>query len=241
MSATPTPPPSCRWAIAPKVVVWDVDDTLVLERDFARSGFSAVGEWLAVHHGLQGFFSAAWGAFERGVRGKIFNEALAALDAQGFGEEDIQRLVGVYREHPANIFMLGDAARVMDTLVEQGISMAVITDGPPEMQRNKVKALKLSKRCDPVVLGWEQGKAFGKPHPSSYESVERHYELKGADLVYIGDNPHKDFIAPRKMGWRTVRVRRPMGLHSGAPSRDDVDCELESLDDLLDILGVRTQ
>ena len=31
--------------------------------------------------------------------------------------------------------------------------------------------------------------------------------------VYVADDPLKDFAAPRQLGWLTIRVRRPGGLH----------------------------
>jgi hypothetical protein len=39
-------------------------------------------------------------------------------------------------------------------------------------------------------------------------------------------------VAPRCLGWRTVRVRRPGSLHAEVPSGDDVDAEITSLADL---------
>lgn len=32
-------------------------------------------------------------------------------------------------------------------------------------------------------------------------------------FVYVADNPGKDFIAPKELGWGAIRVRRPGGLH----------------------------
>jgi len=31
----------------------------------------------------------------------------------------------------------------------------------------------------------------------------------------VADNPRKDFIGARQLGWRTVRVLRPAGEHAG--------------------------
>ena len=39
----------------PVCVVFDVDDTLYLERDYVRSGFRAVGVWASRWLGLSGF------------------------------------------------------------------------------------------------------------------------------------------------------------------------------------------
>jgi putative hydrolase of the HAD superfamily len=38
-----------------RCVVFDVDDTLYLERDYVRSGFDSVGAWLQRDSGVVGF------------------------------------------------------------------------------------------------------------------------------------------------------------------------------------------
>lgn len=227
----------CGWQQPPRVIVWDIDDTLVLESSFVRSGFLAVEQWLAREHGVQGFFAKAWHAFERGVRGTIFNEALRASSLR-VTQELIGELVGVYREHRPQIALLGDACAAIEGARAAGIAMAVITDGPVVMQGNKVRALGLDGVASPCVLAWSEGKALGKPHPSSFERVQQVHGVGGEELVYIADNPVKDFVAPRALGWRTIRVRRRGGLHHEVDSGDDVDVELRDLSDVLARLGV---
>ena len=61
------------------VVTFDLDDTLYLERDFVRSGFAAVGAWLATERGVRGFEACAWRLFEAGRRGDIFDRVLPRL------------------------------------------------------------------------------------------------------------------------------------------------------------------
>ena len=72
------------------VVVFDLDDTLYLERDYVRSGFRAVDAWLA-SRGILGFFGEAWANFENGLRGKAFDRAPGrssrAASGRGFPSE----------------------------------------------------------------------------------------------------------------------------------------------------------
>ena len=60
-------------------VVFDIDDTLYLERDYVRSGFRAVGEHVARSTGVDGFSDLAFALFEQGLRGHIFDETLLRL------------------------------------------------------------------------------------------------------------------------------------------------------------------
>ena len=57
------------------------------------------------------------------------------------------------------------------------------------------------------------GRAFWKPHRHGFELIQRRFALPPEAFVYVADNPAKDFVAPRALGWRTVQVVRPEGVH----------------------------
>ena len=219
-----------------RLVVLDIDDTLYLERDYVRSGFAAVGAWASTELGVDGLGDHAWAAFEAGVRRTIFDDALAAAGVEATPDL-IPRLVEVYRAHAPAIEMLPDARSWLDSLAPGDVAVAVVTDGPLASQRAKAEALTLTRWADLVVFTETLGPGHGKPHPAAFEQLERELGLRGAQCAYVADNPAKDFVAPHDLGWRTVRVRRPGGLHAEVPSGDDVDAEITSLADLDDALG----
>jgi putative hydrolase of the HAD superfamily len=212
------------------VVVFDVDDTLYLERDYVRSGFRAVGEVVGELVGYSGFAEVAWKLFLEGRRGDIFDAALIRLGLPD-GHLEIGELVEVYRTHEPEIQMLDDSHEVLVDARRAGFHLAVVTDGPAASQRAKVAALELEGLVDLVVVTEELGAGMGKPHPAAFVRVESFFGCRGADLTYIADNPTKDFSAPKDRGWRTVRVRRPLGLHAHLVSGEDVDVEV------LDLVG----
>jgi putative hydrolase of the HAD superfamily len=206
------------------LAVFDIDDTLYLERDYVRSGFTAAGAWARTELGVADFGDRAWAAFEAGVRGRIFDEV---LDACGVRDDAsvVPRLVDVYRSHAPAIELLDDvstwlAARPVD------VAMAVVTDGPRASQLAKAAALGLEGWADPVVITEDLGPGRAKPHPAAFACVEAATGLAGAACAYVADNPAKDFAGPRTRGWRTVRVRRVGGLHAAVASGDDVDAEV---------------
>ena len=56
-------------------LVFDVDDTLYLERNYVRCGFEAAGAH-AERLGISRFYETAWQVFERGARGNVFDLSL---------------------------------------------------------------------------------------------------------------------------------------------------------------------
>ncbi len=219
----------------PRCIVLDVDDTLYLERDYVRSGFDAVGEWAATTLGEDGVAAAAWEHFVGGQRGDVFDRILRERGIV-LAPETIAAMVECYRCHAPRIELLPDAAEL--ARLAGSVTFAVVTDGPVSSQRAKVEALGLERWADPVVLTGDLGTGYGKPHPKAFELVEAHLGTRGADNVYVADNPRKDFAGPRSLGWRTVRVRRDGSLHADVASGNDVDLEVADLSDLARLLGL---
>jgi putative hydrolase of the HAD superfamily len=210
-----------------RCVVFDVDDTLYLERDYVRSGFRHVGEWVRNDLGLEGFADLAWRAFEEGVRGSIFDLALqrCGVDPR---PDLVNQLVDLYRAHSPALELCPDAKVCLDRLRGR-VPLAAISDGPLASQRQKVRALGLDEWLDPVLLTAELGPGFDKPNVGAYRLVEERTGCAGSECVYVADNPAKDFMGPKSLGWSTIRVRRPGSLHQAVGSTDEVDLEVPDL------------
>jgi putative hydrolase of the HAD superfamily len=200
------------------VVVFDLDDTLYLESEFAHSGFRHVDTELK-RRGVTGFLDKAWERFSQGARSNMFNSVLPELGLQATPEQ-VAELVEIFRRHEPDIRLLPDAVWLLDRWAG-GRILGLITDGFAVTQHNKIAALKLRGRVDHIVVSDDLGgRNFWKPSPAPYEAVMAEVGAQHS-FTYVGDNPHKDFITARKLGWQTVRVRRIGGLHA------DVDLDSE--------------
>jgi putative hydrolase of the HAD superfamily len=189
--------------------VFDIDDTLYLERDYVRSGFEAVGRWAARQLHLEDFAERCWSSFLAGRRDSIFDAVLREFGEQPTAEL-ISALVGVYRTHWPCITLAADASKALNA-ISHTASIAVVSDGPATSQSRKAEALGLGSLAAPIILTELLGSEFRKPHPKAFEEVMR---CRSASVyIYVADNPLKDFAAPKQLGWVTVRVRRPGGLH----------------------------
>jgi putative hydrolase of the HAD superfamily len=211
-------------------IVLDIDDTLYLERDYVRSGFEAVGRWAQTELGIKEFGTLAWAAFEAGARGRIFDEVLKSCKSP-YDEEIITEMVARYRDHSPDIAMAADARSALERW-HGTLALAAITDGPLPSQQAKTTALQLGQWIPLVVFTATLGNGKGKPHPAAFELVQKTLAVSGERCVYVADNPSKDFVAPKQLGWRTVRVRRTLGLHADVENGADIDHEITSFDQL---------
>lgn len=228
-----SPPPRTD-GLSVDAIVLDVDDTLYLERDYVRSGFEAVERWVRKELGIDDFAERAWARFEAGHRNTIFDEVLQDCGHVG-GDAVITELVARYRTHSPSIELEPDAKAALERW-HGDVEMAAITDGPASSQQAKARALGLEHWVSPVILTASLGPGMSKPHPAAFELAQQALGVDSKRCVYVADNPAKDFAAPKALGWRTVRVRRPLGLHAERASGEDVDHEvsdLEQIDKLL--------
>ncbi|BDA82942.1 haloacid dehalogenase [Aureimonas sp. SA4125] len=218
--------------MARPLVVFDLDDTLYLERDFARSGYKAVERVLGDRCLSEGFAELCLDLFDAGERGRIFDRALERirLDPEPLL---VAELVKAYRGHRPDIALAPDAERYLAAR-SGGIKGALITDGPAATQEAKISALGLGNHFGCIVCTGRLGTRFGKPHPRAFEIVERWAGPIGLPLVYVADNPRKDFVTPNIRGWATIQIERPQRVHRhrAAEPSYQAHASIESLDEL---------
>lgn len=199
------------------MLVFDLDDTLYLERDFAFSGYQAVGRDLAARGAVDGarFAATCRDVFESGHRAQVFD---LACDRLGIAVDpgEIDRLATLYRNHVPQIALCADAAAYLADHAGQRGGFGLITDGAEPMQRAKIAALGLGPVIATIVPTGQWGDAYAKPHPRAFIEIERHAQTR---CTYVADNPAKDFVTPKARGWLTVQIIRPGRVHT-APAPD---------------------
>lgn len=217
----------------------DLDDTLYPERDFARGGFRAAAALLSsrIERSSDELFELLWRRFESGVRGSVFDNVLVDLNLP-CDTTLIDELVRAYRSHEPQLALFADADRLLERLWPR-YGVGLLTDGPADVQRRKVKALGLASRVEAIVYSDDFGREHWKPSPIPYLELLRKMRIDPSHAVYVGDNPKKDFVGARRLGLQTVRIRRPNTEHGllDAQSGYEADHEITSLDLLPDWLA----
>ncbi len=224
------------------VLVFDLDDTLYPERDFALSGFKAAERWASAELGLApGLAREMTRLLDEGHLGTLFPIALKAHHPEHTPEQ-LAKFVAIYRDHDPDIALFKDAHWALARYAGKA-RLGLITDGTHGMQRRKVEALGIAPHFGEMVFtgGLGKGREFHKPHPLSYERIEAALGEGATRFVYVGDNPAKDFVVPNARGWISVMVHRPehARIHTkaevaagGAPQHT-----IASLQELPDVLG----
>lgn len=190
-----------------KAVIFDLDDTLYDEADYVESGFRAVSDYFS-----EGKVSYAelLNAFENGE--SAIDYVLKRKNI--YSEEKKRKCLEIYRNHIPAISLRKGSKELINSLKQKGYKIGIITDGRVEGQRKKIEALKLDEIVDEIIITDEIGGIeFRKPNDISYRIMKTKMRLDYGEMMYVGDNVYKDFIAPRKLGMVTVLYKNKRGLY----------------------------
>ena len=172
-----------------KAIIFDLDDTLYYEIDYVKSGFMAI----AKDFGDESIAIKLMSLFEQDKKN--------VYQRYGFSKEDCDKCIKIYRSHKPEISLSNETKETISDLKARGYKLGIITDGRPEGQWNKIYALGLEKMVDQIIVTDELGGVeFRKPNPKAFELMQELLDVEFCEMMYVGDNPAKDFIAPKNLG-----------------------------------------
>jgi putative hydrolase of the HAD superfamily len=217
-----------------KAIVFDLDDTLYEEEQFILSGFRQVARHLARRDFVSdGFYAQLYQVYREGIRGNIFDEALARV---GLAPEPglIAEMLQVYRAHKPEIRLYPDALQILEVLSGE-YSLGLLSDGYLNTQQNKIESLGIQDYFQAIVFSDEFKRENWKPSPLPYVKTLEILGIHAGEAVYIGDNPAKDFVTARRTGWLTIQVKRPAGQYRQVTPKPGYEAHFV-VPDLLQIL-----
>lgn len=193
-----------------KTVIFDLDDTLYPEITYVYSGFQAVADMLSLQSTVssQHWFNALIEILHVKGRGRVFDEALARFGL--FSPTRVRRCVMTYRSHTPKIALFHEAEAVLRMLNERNIPVYILTDGNKNVQAVKIDALHVSPWIKKAMITHRYTKMHAKPSPYCFQKIAALEKLTPQEIVYIADNPHKDFVGIKPLGFQTARLKQGM-------------------------------
>jgi len=205
------------------VLVFDMDDTLYEEATYVCSGFRAVARHLGPILGKSAsrLHAEMMGFLETLGRGRVFD---SLLERHGkLSRQLVKECVSCYRLHEPEI-RLHQAGR--DCLRRfRHLALYVVTDGNKTAQAAKVRALDLESKVKKVFITHRYGARHSKPSPHCFHIIQKLEQAPPGQILYVGDDPSKDFVGIRPLGFRTLRVLT--GPHSIVKAGPGFDAELK--------------
>lgn len=180
-----------------EAVIFDLDDTLYSEKEYVRSGYHKIAE----HFGDLSIEEKLWTAFKKG--GKPLDEVLSP--------EKKDEALRIYRFQKPDIHLYSGVSDML-TRIKKNKKIGIITDGRVEGQRAKIEVLGL-QNYEIIITDELGGIEYRKPNEAAFRLMQKKMQVPFEKMVYIGDNPNKDFIAPQKLGMKCIYFKNVDGLY----------------------------
>jgi putative hydrolase of the HAD superfamily len=100
---------------------------------------------------------------------------------------------------------------LLAALKGRGYLLGIVTNGVPDLQREKIAGCGVAHLFDASVASGEID--CGKPDPGIFRHICRELQVEPGECVMVGDNPERDVAGAIASGMRSVWVQR----HGRAP------------------------
>jgi putative hydrolase of the HAD superfamily len=128
--------------------------------------------------------------------------------------ENVNRAITVYRNHIPVLHLFPEVPGLLKTLKSRFL-LGIVTDGDWRIQERKITALGLTEFFTAIVLTDQLGPDSSKPSPKPFLAALERLGVTAESTCYIGDNIRKDFLGARKVGLKTIWIRKNDGIYSG--------------------------
>lgn len=190
-------------------VLFDLDNTLI-DRDeglvrFCRELYHTSGVMSATHTEDEAVSLMVSWDFD-GMRPR--QEFLLDIINQWPGVfTDLNQAVQVFVESYPRMQVLEPQTRMLlEDLQDEGIPVAIVTNGGTIMQRRKVEETGLEGLVNAVVISEDAG--VNKPNRRIFELALAKIDAHPLSTIFIGDNPDADILGASAVGMRTAWIHR---------------------------------
>ncbi len=220
-----------------KAVIFDLDDTLISEKEYIKSGYRHIAEVIGQRFNINKdqVYIDLFQLFRESPH-NVFNRLYEKYQIE-YSKEMIIDLVNEYRGHFPDVQYYDDVMQCLNELKVLGVKIGIITDGYAQAQRQKLKAVEADMYFDEIIVTDELGRDHWKPHPKAFEIIKERFGVGFDEMIYVGDNPGKDFYISTIYPIKTVRIFRD-GVHKDNFYLDGIreDFIIDELTKILEII-----
>lgn len=231
-----------------RAILFDLDDTLVVDEAVSREAFQAVAAKAHQEHAIESgrflraaeaearrqwasgpcvaycreigisAFECLWGRFEgetpeltalrawaQVFRRRVFDAALREqMIEDPKGGADLARAFEEARRRLQRL--MPDAVETLARL-RPDYRIGLLTNGAPDLQREKIAASGLGKYFHAIVISGERG--IGKPRPEIFQRLLTELGVDAAESVMVGNSLERDIAGARNAGVTPIWIRVP--------------------------------
>jgi putative hydrolase of the HAD superfamily len=207
----------------PRAVFFDMDDTLLDTSGGVDASWQAVAAEFAPKLGcepeplraairkqLMEFWSNE-SAVEKEWRTRLHearrHNVELALQAQSLDPSFAQAISQTYwTQQHSRMHLFADAVETLECLRNAGFKLGLITNGPTDMQREKIARFQLEHYFKVIVIEGEFG--HGKPSPKVFRHALKSVGHAPREAWHVGDNLYADVAGAQAVGLHAAWIHR---------------------------------
>ena len=165
-------------------------------------------------------------------RNKIFNHTLKYFKI--YTNKNLNLCIKIYRYSNRKIYLNNDSKFMLNLLKDKNIYL--VTDGNKNVQKKKIKLLNINKYFKKIFITHNYGIHHSKPSIFCFKKICKLENTTFKNLVYIGDDPSKDFVNLNKKKALTIRLLNGKHKKTKAKKNYDAKIKIKSLNQILNYL-----
>ena len=117
------------------------------------------------------------------------------------------------------------------TNLSESYRLALVTNGAPDLQREKIQGTNLARFFDAILISGEVG--IGKPDCRIFKMALDALVASPSETVMVGDSLTRDILGAQRAGLKGIWLNRS---GSGTPSQVTPDVQVENLSQIHELL-----
>lgn len=168
-----------------KLYVFDLDNTLYRETDYLFAAYRRIGEFLAADDAerAQEYTRFLCDSFAADGRQGLFQRLLDRYKLH----VPIETLLGILRSTECPLELSATMRQVLDELLQSGKHVAILTNGNPQQQKQKITNLRIAQFSPGIDIIYAATIA-AKPSPEAVLQLMSAHCAEAAQTVLVGDS-----------------------------------------------------
>ena len=199
----------------PKLIIYDLDNTLVMTRPAAKIGYQQAIYFIAKKHGLYRDRNKLYHHWKRLVHSlkvdpKPYKRRFAfslglLLDKHQLPHTHLNQALHLYEKTLLTHIRTAKGAKELLSSCHDASLKQVVTPGSDAVEAvHKLKAVSLYSLIDLLITAFDIGSM--KPHSDYYLKPMAHFKVSPNQTVVIGDHQAEDIAPALKLGLTVYRV-----------------------------------
>lgn len=180
-----------------KAIVFDLDETLFPQKPWILKKLAMLHETLHFEKvTVDKFVDTGLRLLEEGHRSDLLDRLAELFKLPS------DKMIQTYRNLIPDTTEYPDVKPVLNELRTQGYLIGLLTDNPPNSQKQKLESTGLGDYFDAIHFTKESG--FEKPDPQGFLQIRKKLNVEANECCMVGDHLYKDIIGGHASGFAAL-------------------------------------